>query len=113
MTLRSMRANLYWLALAMHALHKLHHSVFQCRFRCLGTAMLELRASFSRLLERRCCEFGEFNGEPDHVHLLLRMHPAVKPSVSANNLKTRRDPGKEQRRAAGGTPRPHRKNKPE
>jgi len=57
-----------------------------------------------RLLERWGCERGEFNGEPDHVHPLLRLHPAVKPSSLVNNLKTvssrllRRDHGKELRR---------------
>ena len=49
-------------------------------------------------------ERGEFNGEPDHVYAVLRLHPTVKPSVLVNNLKTisspllRRDHGKELRR---------------
>ena len=60
----------------------------------------ELRATFGRLFDWGC-QLGEFNGEPDHIHLLLRLHPIVKPSVLLNNLKTvssrllRRDHGKE------------------
>ena len=30
----------------------------------------------------------EFNGEADHVHLLLDMHPNIMPSKFINNLKT-------------------------
>ena len=30
----------------------------------------------------------EFNGEPDHVHLLLSVNPKVAPSVLVNNFKT-------------------------
>ncbi len=47
------------------------------------------------------CELLEFNGEADHVHLLISLNPKVAPSIFANNLKTvssryfRRDFGKE------------------
>ena len=30
----------------------------------------------------------EFNGEADHIHLLLEMHPNIMPSKFINNLKT-------------------------
>ena len=33
-------------------------------------------------------ELLEFNGEADHVHLLLDMHPNIMPSTFINNLKT-------------------------
>jgi putative transposase len=33
-------------------------------------------------------ELMEFNGEPDHVHLLLSLNPKVPPAVFVNNLKT-------------------------
>ena len=33
-------------------------------------------------------ELLEFNGEADHVHLLLDMHPNIMPSKFINNLKT-------------------------
>jgi putative transposase len=34
------------------------------------------------------CELLEFNGEADHLHLLLSLNPKVAPSVFVNNLKT-------------------------
>lgn len=34
------------------------------------------------------CELLEFNGEADHVHMLLSLNPKVAPSVFVNNLKT-------------------------
>lgn len=34
------------------------------------------------------CEVLEFNGEADHVHLLLALTPKVVPSAFVNNLKT-------------------------
>lgn len=34
------------------------------------------------------CELCEFNGERDHVHLLLSAPPTVQPSKLVNNLKT-------------------------
>jgi putative transposase len=33
-------------------------------------------------------ELMEFNGEADHVHLLLDLHPNIMPSKFINNLKT-------------------------
>ena len=30
----------------------------------------------------------EFNGEADHIHLLLSLNPKVTPSIFVNNLKT-------------------------
>lgn len=103
----------------MRALQTLHHCVFDLsshlvlvtkdRRRCLTAELLEeLRGHFARLLSRWGCELTEFNGEPDHVHLLLRLHPAVKPSVLVNGLKTvssrllRRDHGRELRRHIRG-----------
>ena len=34
------------------------------------------------------CELVEFNGEQDHVHLLLRAHPALNLASLVGNLKT-------------------------
>lgn len=34
------------------------------------------------------CELVEFNGEPDHVHLLIGINPKAQISTLANNLKT-------------------------
>jgi putative transposase len=51
--------------------------------------MLErLKAHCAALVEKWGCELLEFNGEPDHVHLLLSLNPKVAPSVFVNNLKT-------------------------
>lgn len=47
------------------------------------------------------CDLLEFNGETDHVHLLLALTPKVNPAVFVNNMKTvssrliRRDFGSE------------------
>ena len=50
--------------------------------------MLErLRTHCQALVEKWECELLEFNGEADHVHLLLSLNPKVAPSVFVNNLK--------------------------
>lgn len=40
------------------------------------------------LCEKWEVELLEFNGEKDHVHLLIDMHPNIQPSKFINNLKT-------------------------
>jgi putative transposase len=44
------------------------------------------------ILETTCskwdCELIEFNGETDHVHLLIEINPKAQISTLANNLKT-------------------------
>ena len=51
--------------------------------------MLErLKTICAELTEKWDCELVEFNGEADHVHLLLSLNPKVAPSVFVNNLKT-------------------------
>ncbi|MGP6156691.1 MAG: IS200/IS605 family transposase [Vulcanimicrobiaceae bacterium] len=47
-----------------------------------------LSAIFTGLCERWECDFLEFNGEPDHAHLLLGVNPKSAPSVLVNNFKT-------------------------
>jgi putative transposase len=47
-----------------------------------------LREVFARLATQWECELVEFNGEPDHVHLLVALNPKVQPSVFVNNIKT-------------------------
>jgi putative transposase len=46
----------------------------------------------SEIFETTCgkwrCEVVEFNGEPDHVHLLINFPPDVQVSKLVNNLKT-------------------------
>lgn len=78
---------------------KLHHCTFalsyhfvfvtKYRRRCLTGVMLDRLRSIVREL---CASWGgelvEFNGEQDHVHLLLNLNPKAAPSVVANNFKT-------------------------
>ena len=51
--------------------------------------MLErLGQIFSRLPKQWDCELIEFNGETDHVHLLISTNPKAQISKLVNNLKT-------------------------
>jgi putative transposase len=51
--------------------------------------MLErLRVIFGETLEKWEGSLVEFNGEADHVHLLISVNPKVQPSKLVNNLKT-------------------------
>ena len=79
--------------------HKLYHCAFalsyhfvfvtKYRRRCLTPAMLDdLAAHIARLVATWEGRVIEFNGEADHVHLLVELTPKVAPSVFANNLKT-------------------------
>jgi len=43
---------------------------------------------FTRLLDRWDAKLLEFNGEEDHVHLLIELNPTIQPSKLVNNLKT-------------------------
>lgn len=55
----------------------------------LGAAELEeLGRIWQGLLEDWEGELLEFNGEADHVHLLVKLPPRAAPSTVANNLKT-------------------------
>lgn len=42
---------------------------------------------------RRVCQMSdvqllEFSGEPDHVHLLIELHPSIEPAKLINSIKT-------------------------
>lgn len=68
-----------------------YHLVLVTKYRrkCITAPMLErLKAICTELTEKWDCELLEFNGEVDHVHLLLSLNPKVAPSVFVNNLKT-------------------------
>ena len=80
-------------------MNALHHCVFNLnchlvlvtkyRRKCINEKILEyLKTNFDRLCEKWQCEMLEFNGEMDHVHLLLSLAPRVQPSILVNNLKT-------------------------
>jgi len=47
-----------------------------------------LEEIFSATCQKWECELREFNGEPDHVHLLIDINPKVQISAFANNMKT-------------------------
>ena len=47
-----------------------------------------LKEIITNLCQKWEVERLEFNGEADHVHLLLDMHPNIMPSKFINNLKT-------------------------
>ena len=75
-----------------HCVYNLnYHLVIVTKYRrkCISAAMLErLKIICTELTEKWDCELLEFNGEADHVHLLLSLNPKVAPSIFANNLKT-------------------------
>lgn len=48
----------------------------------------DLKNILGRVCESWGCELVEFNGEQDHVHLLIEAHPNLKLSDMVNNLKT-------------------------
>lgn len=63
--------------------------VTKYRKKCIN---LELLTRLKEISESICsdweCELIEFNGEEDHVHLLISLNPKVQPSKFVNNLKT-------------------------
>ena len=68
-----------------------YHLVFVTKYRrkCLSSEILNfLEGEFSRLLVKSDCTLEEFNGEQDHVHLLISLHPSVEPAKLINTLKT-------------------------
>ena len=75
-----------------HCVYSIHfHLVLVTKYRhkCFTKAMIErLQSIFTSLCNIWDCELLEFGGEPDHVHLLLALHPNVTPSKFVNNLKT-------------------------
>lgn len=75
-----------------HAVFNLKlHIVFVTKYRrkTLTPELLEyLETVFAEVLAAWRCKLLEFGGEPDHVHLLIDIHPALNISVLINNLKT-------------------------
>lgn len=63
--------------------------VTKYRKKCFTNEILDRLEIITRdLCEKWDVELIEFNGEADHVHLLLEMHPNIMPSKFINNLKT-------------------------
>jgi len=80
-------------------LNTLHHCSYSIQFhlvactkyrrKCITKPMLErMQEIFSTTLNKWEGELIEFNGEADHVHLLISVNPKVQPSKLVNNLKT-------------------------
>jgi len=85
--------------MTMQTLSTLHHCVYNLNYRlvlvtkyrrkCMTGPMLDrLEALCQSTAAKWECEVLEFNGEADHVHLLLALTPKVLPSAFVNNLKT-------------------------
>lgn len=74
-----------------HVVYRLHaHLVFVPRYRRKVfdlDALERLRASFAAVCEDFGATLDEFNGEPDHVHLLVHYPPKVAVSGLVNSLK--------------------------
>lgn len=66
------------------------HLVFVTKYRkkvLTDTLLVELEAIFKSILETRNCELIEFNGETDHVHLIVSYRPEIPVSNLVANLK--------------------------
>lgn len=74
-----------------HSAHLLHvHIVFVIKYRrrvLTGLLLTELEEIFRRKLEDHGATLDEFNGEPDHVHLLITYPPALSVGDMARYLK--------------------------
>ncbi len=75
-----------------HVVFSIHlHVVFVTKYRrkVLTQAMLEdLKGIFQRVLESNNCILQQCNGESDHVHLLIDLHPDNNISALVSSLKS-------------------------
>ncbi|MDB9518828.1 IS200/IS605 family transposase [Roseofilum reptotaenium CS-1145] len=75
-----------------HCSYSIHFHLVACtkyRRKCITRPMLNrLKEIFSETLQKWEAELIEFNGEADHIHLLMSVNPKVQPSKLVNNLKT-------------------------
>lgn len=68
-----------------------YHLVLVTKYRnkCLtNEILLWLEDEFIRLLSGNDCSLEEFNGEGDHIHALISLHPSIAPATLINMLKT-------------------------
>lgn len=68
-----------------------YHLVLVTKYRrkCITKDMLKkLNIICEELTKKWECELLEFNGESDHLHLLLSLNPKIAPSIFVNNIKT-------------------------
>lgn len=77
---------------AYHSVYEInYHLVLITKYRnkCLTKEIIsDLYLIFNDLCKKWEVELIEFNGEQDHVHLLLGFNPTIQPSKFINNLKT-------------------------
>jgi len=75
-----------------HCVYKInYHLVLVTKYRrkCLTGEIRDRAKEISTsLLSKWDCELIEFNGESDHLHLLIEANPTVQPSKLVNSLKT-------------------------
>jgi putative transposase len=63
--------------------------VTKYRKKCFTPEILDfLKEIFKKLSEKWEIELLEFNGQADHIHLLIATHPNTKMSSLINNFKT-------------------------
>lgn len=75
-----------------HCVYKLtYHLVLVTKYRhkCITKEILEfLKKNIENNLNKNDIELLEFNGESDHIHLLIEAHPSMDLSKVINNIKT-------------------------
>lgn len=75
-----------------HCVYNLtYHLVLVTKYRrkCLSEPIRNfMKPVFRETLNKWECKLLEFNGEPDHVHLLIETHPALNLSSMVGNIKT-------------------------
>lgn len=85
-------SNLHEYTRSRHSVTKLvAHLVFTTKYRrklFTATILEQLHDAFASSCNKMGCELIEFNGEEDHVHLLIKYPPKVAVSVMVNNLKS-------------------------
>ena len=83
----------------MQEFNKLHHCVYNLKYhlvivtkyrkKCISNSiMIRLKEIFSVLRQKWECSLIEFNGEADHIHILVDLNPKIALSMFINNLKT-------------------------
>jgi putative transposase len=83
----------------MQEFKKLHHCVYNLKYhlvlvtkyrkKCISNQMMSrLKQIFIELCQKWECNLIEFNGEADHIHILLDVNPKIALSIFINNLKT-------------------------
>ncbi len=83
----------------MQDFKKLHHCVYNLKYhlvlvtkyrrKCITDPnLIRLKEIFVELCLKWECNLIEFNGEPDHIHMLLELNPKIALSAFINNLKT-------------------------